>query len=82
MMCARLLLVPVVIVVGFGSLCSVAFGVRVMGVRHVRVMRRPFVIVGLVMCGRLTVMAGGVLMVFGSLDMVLCGSLGHISILP
>jgi hypothetical protein len=44
-------------------------------------MRCPFVIVGLVVAGRLSVVADGVLVVFGSLDMVLCSLLGHICIL-
>jgi len=54
-----LLLVPAVIIVGLGGLCSVVFGMRVM-------------------CGCLAVMAGGVLVVFSSLDMVLYGLLGHV----
>ena len=70
-----------VLVVGFGSLCSVVFSMRVMRMRHVRVMRCPFVIVGLVVAGRLSVVADGVLVVFGSLDMVLCSLLGHTCIL-
>jgi hypothetical protein len=73
MRCARLLLVPVVLAVGFGGLCGVVFSMRVM--------RRPFMIVGLVVVGRLAVMAGGVLVVFGSLDMMLYCLLGHICIL-
>jgi len=71
--------VPVIFAVGFGGLSGVVFSMRVMRVRHVRVMRRPFVIVGLVVVGRLAVMAGGVLVVFSGLDMVLCGLLGHVS---
>jgi len=71
----------VVLAVGFGGLCGVVFSMRVMRVRHVRVMRCPFVIVGLVVAGCLAVMAGGALVVFGSLDMVLCSLLGHICIL-
>jgi hypothetical protein len=79
---ARPLFMPVILVVGFGGLCGVVGGVRVMRVRHVCVMRRPFMMVGLVMFGCFAVMAGGVLVVFGSLDMVLCGLLGHVIILP
>ena len=42
----------------------------------------PFcVIVGLIMGGRLAVIVGGVLVVFSSLDMVLCSLLRHIRIL-
>jgi hypothetical protein len=73
--------VPVVLAVGFGGLGGVVFSMRVMRVRHVRVMRRPFMIVSLVVVGRLAVMAGGVFMVFGSLDMMLYCLLGHICIL-
>jgi hypothetical protein len=65
--------VPVVLAVGFGGLCGVVFSMRVM--------RCPFVIVGLVVAGRLAMMAGGVLVVLGSLDMVLGSLLGHICIL-
>jgi hypothetical protein len=63
--------------VTLGRLFGVPGGVRVMSLSQVRVMRRLFVIAGLMMFGGFAVMVGSMIVMLGGLRMMMRGFLRH-----
>lgn len=69
---------PVLLGVDFGGVLVVLGGMQVMAVRDLGVVRRLFVIAGLVVLGRLAMVLGRVLVVFRSQGVVLVNFvIGH-----
>ncbi len=64
-----------------GSLFGVLSGVRVMSLSQMRLMRRLFVIAGLMMLGGFAVMVGSMFVMLGGLRMMMRGFLRHVWLL-
>jgi len=69
---SRVLLLAVMLGVGFGRLPSMVGGMEVVSMGHVRVVRGLLVIAGLMVFRRFPMMPGGVLVVFGGLQVMSC----------
>ncbi len=61
--------------VGLGRFFRMVLGVKRVGVGHMRMMRRLFVVAGFVMLGGFVMVLGGVFVVFGGFLVVLAGFL-------
>lgn len=81
LMGSRVLLLAVMLGMGFGRLPSMVGSMEVVSMGHVRVVRGLLVIAGLMVFRRFPMMPGGVLVVFGGLQVMSCCFFGHVHLL-